>query len=229
MLKALSKHIIGCEREKEWEVAVYKNTEGANKYLDDFKQLDVMYLDVTLENAITLAEQVRRKNRQAAILLIADAQVSPMLYIKPTIMASSLLVRPFSGNEAKHALQELYAHILNKEEKRESITIIDRQEKKKIPIHKIYYFEARQKKIYICIENQEYEFYDTLNNIEKRLPQYFFRCHRSFLVNQRKIANVYLAKHEIMLENQSYIPFSRNCQNRLREIQKAIKKLNMYI
>lgn len=47
----------------------------------------------------------------------------------------------------------------------------------------IQYLEARDKKIILHVNKYEISFYSSLQKLEKILPDYFIRCHRSYIVN----------------------------------------------
>ena len=58
-----------------------------------------------------------------------------------------------------------------------------------------------------------------LSAIMEKLPDYFIRCHQSYVVNIDKI--VRLEKNQIMLENGNFITISRN---RLQLAKNTIQK-----
>ena len=85
-----------------------------------------------------------------------------------------------------------------------------REGKTFLPIQKITYFEARQKKIYIRVGAREYDTYDTIDRLAEKLPDQFMRCHRSFIVNRKMIDYIRLSENRIFLRDGSVIPLSRS-------------------
>ncbi len=61
----------------------------------------------------------------------------------------------------------------------------------------------------------EYSFYGSLDREEGALGEAFLRCHRSYLVNCRKIQSYRMA--ELTLQNGSRIPVSRSYAKRVKE------------
>ena len=59
-----------------------------------------------------------------------------------------------------------------------------------IAIEDILYIEKNGRKSLIHTVNNTVETIESLQEIEKRLPQYFYRSHRSYLVNLRKIVKI---------------------------------------
>ncbi|WP_284036454.1 LytTR family DNA-binding domain-containing protein [Neobacillus sp. 114] len=59
-----------------------------------------------------------------------------------------------------------------------------------ILIKDILYIEKVGRKTIIHTENMQYETLESLQEIEERLPGHFFKTHRSYLVNLRKIVKI---------------------------------------
>ena len=86
-----------------------------------------------------------------------------------------------------------------------------------VPLAQIYYFEAREKRIYVRLKKQELAFYETMEHLTERLPDYFVRCHRSFIVNRQRIRRVMLSKSLIELEQGIQLPLSRSYKPAFKE------------
>ena len=54
----------------------------------------------------------------------------------------------------------------------------------------IVYIERVNRKVQIVCENERYLIYDSLNNIEEKLPSDFIRCHIGYIVNSRFINSI---------------------------------------
>ena len=83
----------------------------------------------------------------------------------------------------------------------------------------IRFFESRDKKIYVNTGNREYAFYDTLDELEQRLPESFARCHRSFIVAKSHIKNIMISRSMIVLDDDSVIPLSRSYKRVFKELK----------
>lgn len=175
--------------------------------------------DVSAKGSIDLLERIRRQYKETLLLLIAEPSMSPMEYIRPSILASSLLLRPITGDRLMDNLSELWEQYQEKNsgEEEESLVIETREGKTFVPFSKIYYFEAREKKIYLRLKKQELTFYDTLEHLAERLPESFVRCHRSFIVSRNRIRRVMLSKNLIVLEQGMEIPLSRSYKPAFKE------------
>ncbi len=85
------------------------------------------------------------------------------------------------------------------------------------PYDKILFFEANNKKINLRAGNEEYDFYDSIENISHTLPDYFVRCHRAYLVNAKKIRKVKLSDGLIEMGNGVIVPLSRTYKQNVKE------------
>lgn len=80
--------------------------------------------------------------------------------------------------------------------------------------------------MYLNTDTEEYAFYDTLDELTKRLSDGFIRCHRSFLVNKNKIEKVFLSQNRLVLEEDFEIPLSRSYKPALKEYLMKGEKIN---
>ena len=83
---------------------------------------------------------------------------------------------------------------------------------------RILYFESRDKRVFVNTADREIAFYDTLDHLQEKLPEQFLRCHRSFIVNRKRIQQIQLAKNRIILQGEYEIPVSRTCRKAVKEI-----------
>ena len=202
--------------EEKLELAYFERLEQMNVFLKGSPLLDMACYDVSAKGSIDFLERIRRQYKETLLLLIAEPSMSPMEYIRPTILASSLLLRPITEDRLMDNLSELWEQYQEKDsgEEEESLVIETREGKTYVPFSKIYYFEAREKKIYLRLKKQELTFYDTLEHLAERLPASFVRCHRSFIVSRSRIRRVMLSKNLIVLEQGMEIPLSRSYKER---------------
>ena len=100
----------------------------------------------------------------------------------------------------------------------ESFLVDTREEKAVVPYSHIYYFEAREKKVFLRTKHTEYAFYSTIDALEKMLPDTFQRCHRSYIVNMQKLVRVVSSENCLELAGQITIPVSRSYRSLLREV-----------
>lgn len=190
--------------------------------INNIPSYDISIFDLENDNVINAAQKARSLNKTMFIMIIADNTVSPMEYITPSIMASALLLKPFSIKMLSDVMNNLIAEYMKKysSENSEKVLIIENKgERQIIPYPNIMYIESRSKKIYIVVGNKEFSYYDTLDNLESKLGDGFIRCHRSFIVSRFYIKKIMLSQNTIILNDDSMIPISRSYKSRIKEIK----------
>ena len=198
-------------------------TVNALDYLNNLANadmLDVCCIGLTEHMGTILAEKTRSAFEQVLTLLIVDAQMSPISYIRPNILASSLLIRPFSLQQAQNVFLELFRFYMSsclKDSCDDVFIIENKQVVTRIPYSTIECMEAREKKVFIRTKKKEISFYSTLEKLEQTLPRYFCRCHKGFIVNTHLISRIVWANNLIYLSDSTIVPIGRSYKSRLRE------------
>lgn len=219
LIKKLVRQAAAVLTEEKWQMEFFTRREQVAAFLKDRPLLDLACYDVSPKGSIDDLERIRRDYQKMRLLIIADASMSPMEYIRPTILASSLLLRPISPEQAREQLMELVEQFQDQafHGQEESLVIETREGRTYVPLAQIYYFEAREKRVYVRLKKQEMAFYETMEHLEERLPDYFVRCHRSFIVSRQRIRKVMLSKSLIELEQGMQIPLSRSYKPAFKE------------
>ena len=205
--------------ESDWSINVFYSLKDLAKYVGTTDFIDFFCVDVCENIAISMTELIREKNKDAVILVLADTSVSPSEYMKPSIMAASLLLFPLNKPQVAKTIDELFKYInsTSENDSDEFFVIKSKSEYEHIPNNKIMYFESREKKLYLNTEKREYGFYSNIDTVLEQLPEYFIRCHRSFVINSRKIKKVMLSQNVVELDGGITIPLSKSYKPVLKE------------
>lgn len=185
--------------------------------------IDIIYYEVTDKMDVEQLKTLRRNESAALLMLLTTSRVSPMMYLKPGIAPDLLLLRPFTQSDFNELNEELFDEFETKmsaPDEEEKIIVHSRDGKAVFPFYKISFFEANNKKIHIRIGNEEYDFYDSIDNLMRKVPDYFARCHRSYLVNTKKIKKVKLADGIIELDMGAAIPLSRSYKSNFKSMNR---------
>ncbi|MDO4513558.1 MAG: LytTR family DNA-binding domain-containing protein [Lachnospiraceae bacterium] len=207
--------------EDEWKVFHTESLQKAMEYASKEPLIHLACCDVTTAGSLTALEDIRKKHMDMLLMLIADNTISPMEYVKPEILASSLLLRPFSDGEFREKCKDLILRYISllKEDSKDAFVVESKEGQTRIPYEQIYYIEAREKKLFLRLENKEVAFYDTLENLLQVLPANFLRCHRSFVVNKYYIEKVQLSQSMIWLSHGISVPLSRSCKPEFKDLK----------
>ena len=220
-IKKLSYQIAAKLSDDEWDLHLFIDDASFNEYLKKGQTVDLGCFDINHSHGTVQVERFRESDKNATVMLIAEPDISPMEYLKPSIMATTLLLRPFSVEQLYKTLRDIIkCHSQkNKSEEDLNFSFTINSGRKFVPYEQIYYFEARDKKIFINTGNREYPFYDTIDHLQEMLPKSFIRCHRSFMVSKSKIDNIYLSKGYLELDNGTTVPISRTYKSELKEMR----------
>lgn len=209
--------------EDDWDYKTYHDMDEVEALLSKHPLIDIALVDVAQPGSIRLAEDMRAQNDSLYIILLANAETSPVTYIKPTIMAAGLLLRPIDQRLVKSVFTDAVRELIRLRSDavggEEAFVIDNRDGKRLIPYSHISFFEARNKKIFVNTEFEEFSFYDTLDEIEGRLNSGFIRCHRSFIVSKNKIKKIMLSQGMVLLEGDYQIPLSRSYKKAFKELR----------
>lgn len=220
VIKGALTKVIACLTDECWDTRFFTHPEDGRRYMTGGTLVDFAFCDVTLEGVTAMLPELRKIHEEMGLLLIADEVVSPLEYLKPGIRADSLLIRPYSRKILEDTLTEFFHEGLARMEEKsgeQSFVMETKEGKTYIPYSSIYYFEAREKKVFVRLLNEEYGFYSTMDELEKMLPEQFMRCHRSFIVNSDMIKKTLLSQNMIELDHDFMVPLSRSYRQRVKE------------
>ena len=227
-MKKIIGDIIPIISEQKWDLKYCMTLELLKNYIENKGESDLLIFDITAPGAIDELEMLRKIHKEAFLLIVSNMNISPMTYMKPSIKATSLLLRPTEDQEMKEVIKEFLLDFVEKQEGENPENVFQIENKGEIQYisyDKIYYFEARKRKLYLRTLTEEYTFTNTVDNLEQMLGEQFIRCHRSFIVNARKIVSIALADNTIKLTNELVVPFSRGYRGNIKKTIEARKQL----
>lgn len=208
--------------EEKWECLCFKTVHEVEEFLEKEPILEWIGWDVTLRDAQKALEHLRGRYREAFLMIIADATISPVVYLKPQIAPGALLLKPIEHNNTEEVVQNIFDVFVKRfaEGASESFLVETREGKQYIPMGQIDYFEAKEKKIFVRTKSREFGFYDTLDALQERLPKEFLRCHRSYIINMTRVKVLLTVQNMVQMEDDLTVPFSRSYSKVLKEYWK---------
>lgn len=166
---------------------------------------DILFLDIAMKplNGLELAEKLRARGDESRLVFItAYQQYAIDAY---DVQAYHYLLKPVDISKLEAVLMRLCS--LLKGEYEHAVTIRQGTAVRRVPYEQILYLEVMNRKIYLHKDGESLPFYGKLNEIEPTLPDAFFRCHRSYIVNLDHVRHY--KKDEIWLDNEEVVPLSR--------------------
>lgn len=92
-----------------------------------------------------------------------------------------------------------------------------------IPVRDITYIESLQKKTWFYSNGEQYKTSITLKELQEKLPNYFIRIHRSYIINIyfiKKISKDITSNYIVKLKDGKELPISSSYINDLRSLLK---------
>ena len=178
--------------------------------------------DACDEPVLHVARSVRRAGENVFLLLVADKSGDLTALFRPGIRPGGVLFRPVQNTHLRELLEEIDEEMerLAKSETDDMFLLKSEGTSRRIPFRDILFFEASNKKVTLRTPGQEISYYDSIDNLTSVLPPYFVRCHRSFIVNIRKIEELRGPEMELKLTGGLRIPFSRSQSETIRQAVK---------
>lgn len=215
-----AKDMAGRYTKESWKMIPCASRQELRDVVQEKIPVDMLCVDITMEGALELVKELRLAAPDTYIILIASADISPLVYMRPTVAAESLMLKPLSEKQIEEVLREAvesYATRFYQPDLSRMFVVESGGERSLIDYGRICFFEARDKRVYLNTVSEEYGFYDTLEQLEEKLGEAFLRCHRSFLVNKDKIAHVFLSQNRIVLQGEFEVPLSRSYKPSVKE------------
>lgn len=174
--------------------------EAVIKYIESSRNRNFIYfLDVNLEanmNGIELAKNVRKYDPKGYIVFVTSHAELTLLTFQYKVQALDYILKSDINdmkNRIKDCLVEIYDNYENiNANKSNKITISSGDNLIQVDLDDILFFETSEidHKIRIHTIKEQIEFYGTLKDIEKRVSPDFYKSHRSYLVNTKKIKSI---------------------------------------
>nr|WP_305136054.1 LytTR family DNA-binding domain-containing protein [uncultured Schaedlerella sp.] len=172
---------------------------------------DILLLDIEMEpmDGLELAGKLRMRGDDSRLVFItAHQQYAVDAY---EVHPFHYLVKPVDSEKLETVLLQL-CDSLHRERGR-AVIVRQGTAVRRVPLEQILYLEVLDRKIYLHTVEETVPFYGKLEDLEPALtrpelvPDSFFRCHRSYIVNLRHV-QLY-DKNEIRLDNEDCIPLSK--------------------
>lgn len=191
------------------------------------KSPDLIIAEMVNRDDLDRVRYIRTLFASARLLLLSNNHISPEYYIVPEISPDILLLKPYVYSKAVETVHRIllwcYRDRGMKQQKDTLLEMKSGGEVYYFDYAEVYYLEARDKKIIVHMRKQELSFYSSLQRLEKDLPEYFIRCHRSYIVNFMFIRKVDLTNSVFYLNEKAVIPISQKYKVRLTKILQKYK------
>jgi len=208
-ISTLVKHWVQ-NRNIDLHMETFPSAEAFLFHYEDNMSWDILLLDIEMGdmNGVELAKMIRTSNSNVQIIFITG--FPDFISEGYEVSALHYLMKPVSEPKLQAVLDRAVT-TLAKVEKMFCITF-DRQTDY-VPLIQICYIEAQKQYIALHTEERIYRMKTSLSDAESKLDEYFFKCHRSFLVNLRFIKRI--TPNSVILKSNEEIPISRGMADKI--------------
>lgn len=191
----------------EADITEYENGTVLLTALENVKGADVYFLDIQMEQGrdegIQLARELRKRGEKGLIVYVTGFidYVQTGYEVKAFRYLLKSQIQEQMGQVLRDIREEFSSETFFSYHKNRELIQINKQD--------ILYLESDKRMIRIICEQEEDAFYGNMDAVEEELKKDgFLRCHRSFLVNHKRIRNY--ANDHVELTNGERIPVSRS-------------------
>lgn len=186
-------------------LAQYDNTSAALSSLKE-QPVDLIFLDVEMP-VLTGFDLLESLDPFPNVIIVSGKVEYAFKAFKYN--AIDYLQKPIVSSRFKEAVRRVHEKLMGNSDKVEGayISIKSNYRRIKVRLHKILWIEALGDYIKLITPETNHVVLTTMKSFEKRLPEdMFFRVHKSYIVNVRKIDSYSKKYVEI---NKKKIPLSR--------------------
>lgn len=229
--------IIDLLEENNYEVVRVKNSTEAEVELKN-RFFDIIILDIMIDGkpeGISLAHRLNRQKIEVPFLFLTSIQSKVIFDEAKLTNPYTYLLKPFNKLELLYslelALEKFYQQSssisLNTKNAIVSSSFLFIKKKRsvmKVDISTIIYVEIEEKYCSIIADNGNYLIKLSLSKVKELLnDKSFAQTHRNFLVNTKKIKEIYFDDNLLILENDYKVPFSERFKNQFIKNNNVLK------
>jgi two-component system response regulator LytT len=181
---------------------------------------DILLIDIKIEGSetgIDIAEYIR-ENKDLPFVFISNLNGKKTIDRAKKTLPAAYLIKPFDEDDLYAAIEIALVNHTKKNAVslvadeglilKDAIFIKQKNALVKIMKADIVYLEANDNYVKINTQDGTFLIRQTINEAQNILPSYFYRIHRSFIVNMNCIQKIQY--EEIVLSNKTHLPLSRN-------------------
>ena len=192
-------------RKKNREI-YFRTFSSGEELLSYDGQIDILFLDIQMKgmDGMETARKLRASKFRGFLIFITV--LKEMVFQSFEVQAYDYLVKPVYDKQFEKTMERLYASMQNASE--DSLLVQKGYEGRIIREEEIVFCEIIDRKIYLNLASGEVvDYYERIENVESKLDSYFFRCHRSYLINLKHLKGY--KNGTAYMDNGKEVPVSR--------------------
>ena len=208
MADKLEKMTVDFFGKKNTEISVMQYYSGEDLLKSNEKN-DILFLDIGMQglDGMETARRLREQGYKGFLIFITVLQ--EMVFQSFEVQPFDYFVKPVQETLFEKTMERL---LLSMQERispeKISLLVQKGNESNIISFQDIVCCEIIDRKVYLYLVSGEViDYYDRMENLEKKLDERFFRCHRSYLINLNHLRSY--RNNTAYMANGKEIPVSR--------------------
>ncbi len=192
-------------RKKNREIHI-RTFAGGEELLNYDGQIDILFLDIQMKDmdGMETARKLRADKFRGFLIFITV--LKEMVFQSFEVQAYDYLVKPVDEKQFERTMERCLASMQNTGE--DSLLVQKGYERRIIRTDEIVFCEIIDRKIYLnLVSGEVVDYYERIENLEIKLDDHFFRCHRSYLINLKHLKGY--KNGTAYMDNGREIPVSR--------------------
>mgnify|MGYP002423089873 CR=1 FL=1 len=192
-------------RKKNREIRLQTFSSG-EELLSCDGQIDILFLDIRMKgmDGMETARKLRAERFRGFLIFITV--LKEMVFQSFEVQAYDYLVKPADEKQFGKTMERLYASMCGARE--DSLLVQKGYEGRIIPKGEIVFCEIIDRILYLNLTSGEVvDYYGRIENLEAKLDNCFFRCHRSYLINLKHLQGY--KNGTAYMDNGKAVPVSR--------------------
>ena len=171
-------------RKKNTNISVSEYSSG-EELLKSNERIDILFLDIGLRgmDGIETARKLRECRFHGFLIFITV--LKEMVFQSFEVQPFDYLVKPVQEEHFEKTMERLFFSMQDRlSPEKENLLVQKGCESNIIFFQDIICCEIIDRKVYLYLVSGEViDYYDRIENLEKKMDGRFFRCHRSYLIN----------------------------------------------
>lgn len=216
MAQELADHLAGYMEEHSITAYSVRSFSGGRALLESGGSFDVIFLDIQMEQPDGMETARLLRQRGDRSILVFVTVLKELVFDAFQVEAYDYLLKPLDSAHFKRTMDRVLRAL--EQRTAEGIVIQRGSGCEVVLLSDLMYCEVLGRKIYLHKQDGTVsDYYDKLEDLERRVDGRFFKCHRSYLVNLDYVRGC--QDGQVMLSQGERIPASRL---RERELTQAL-------
>ena len=210
-------------REMDYPVEAIDSYGAGEELLAAAGQYDIIFLDIQMAglNGIDTAKLLRKRKNEAVLIFVTG--VKDYVFDAFDVSAFHYLLKPVEKEKLLSVMERAFAEVEKAGAKPKYMLVKVPGGHRRINAADILYAESDGRKVILHMKQENLEFYEKMEELEQRLGEGFYRCHRGYLVSLSEVrgydkANIRMSNGEtVYLAKRKYSEFVQTYCRYLQE------------